>query len=727
MMESSRISQPQIQRNNKRTIRRRLMGDDDYDGLVRIPTAENDLDDVVVVVADNDDYDTNNCEESQNSTSANFKIAIPVTSNSIDDKSDMETVVKEGNNDVFTHKILRDKVANGNNNSPRWTMPLVEDDTTLGRDERRSNVDGLYIMGESRSYSCKGYTFILLVLFYSVAITVVLIAVLLKSSESFSDQPSTVLAMENSNNYYSTLLNTSVPSFKLLPSFTQTLTRIAFGSCSSQEMAQPYWDTIVTTYDPNVFLLMGDNVYADCSSSTIEGNNTTCIELQEAYQRLAAHPSVIGAARRLAILATLDDHDYGLSDCDTTNPYKDIAQEYFLEFFQIPKIYQNTTTSTNSVETTINTLPLGSSQLLDDSNTVTGTNNYDRRKDGVYRAGIWGQDGNAETTIDERVQIILLDTRYMRSPFLGTGNPHSPYTPYMNQNNDTTTNDVGTDGKENTKPQILSQHQWEWLERQFQQPARIRIVVSSIQVLNDSSGFECWRHVPSEREKLYQLIYDTTLKDSSRTIILSGDRHVGAFYEYIYNPSSFDNSSSMNSTTTETTNTMNSNGDGAEDAAVAPQTVTIIEVTSSSLTHSIPYGTFNASCTSALECDEADSTRDGDFIRDNLFGTIDVNFLQDNATSDDPNEDDNPILDVNEKDDNDDNNNKVRTKAIVEISLRRSEDSYGAAYHHFSSNDAVITNTGEKEQPQPQNHHHRTKSGDAGQILQSKMYTFYYS
>ena len=124
---------------------------------------------------------------------------------------------------------------------------------------------------------------------------------------------------------------------------------------------------------PNLVVLMGDNVYGDC-------NETTCSSLREAYDEWESHPSFRGAKSVLPVVATLDDHDYGLSDCHVNNPYKDVAKEMFVDFFDIP-----------------------------DRN----------HKDGVYGAYEWGPIG-------QRLQLILLDTRYARSAFLETDEPIAP-------------------------------------------------------------------------------------------------------------------------------------------------------------------------------------------------------------------------------------------------------------------------------------------------------------
>ncbi len=62
-----------------------------------------------------------------------------------------------------------------------------------------------------------------------------------------------------------------------LPSHTK-LTRIAFGSCLSQRHPQPIWrDVLAVVPRPQMFLMMGDNVYGDVTTPALT-------KLSDAYQ-----------------------------------------------------------------------------------------------------------------------------------------------------------------------------------------------------------------------------------------------------------------------------------------------------------------------------------------------------------------------------------------------------------------------------------------------------------
>jgi alkaline phosphatase D len=152
-------------------------------------------------------------------------------------------------------------------------------------------------------------------------------------------------------------------------------------------------------------------------------------------------------------LATWDDHDFGKNDGGSDLAGKQAAQQLFLRFWNIP------------------------------------LNDPRSSREGVYHAESFGHAG-------QRVQVILLDTRYFRSPLK-------------------ITNQRGASGKERYVPDddpsktMLGDAQWTWLRDRLREPAEVRIVVSSIQVVSDGHGWERWGNLPLERRKLYQLIGET--------------------------------------------------------------------------------------------------------------------------------------------------------------------------------------------------------------------------
>lgn len=242
------------------------------------------------------------------------------------------------------------------------------------------------------------------------------------------------------------------------------LTRIAFGSCADQDKPLPIFDAIAAA-KPELLLLMGDNIYADLDKT----RKVTPEVIREKYDTLGQLPGFRKLRAACPILATWDDHDLGKNDAGAEFPFKDQSQQLFLDFFGVPK---------------------------DDPR---------RTQKGVYSAAVFGPPG-------QRVQVILLDTRYHRSPLQRAKAPRPgervpPYVP-------------------NTDPAatVLGAEQWTWLEEQLKKPAEVRLLVSSIQVIADEHGYEKWANIPKERERLLDLIRSTK---ASGVVILSGDRHHG--------------------------------------------------------------------------------------------------------------------------------------------------------------------------------------------------------
>lgn len=258
-------------------------------------------------------------------------------------------------------------------------------------------------------------------------------------------------------------LGRDAPAPLPLPPETATLTRIAFGSCADQKAPQPFWEPMLATA-PQLFLMIGDNVYGDVSSAEMT-------ELKEAYRALGAQPGFRLARERVPMLAIWDDHDYGINDGGGDFAYRVEAEALFRAFWQVP------------------------------------ASSPRARRPGLYDAWAFGPSGR-------RLQIIMLDTRFFRSPLRRTDQRDAPgrgrYLP-----------------DPDPAKTMLGEAQWAWLADQLRQPADVRLIVSSIQVLAEGHGFERWGNLPAERERLIRLIAET---GAGGVVFVSGDRHFGALY-----------------------------------------------------------------------------------------------------------------------------------------------------------------------------------------------------
>ncbi|MDP6037216.1 MAG: alkaline phosphatase D family protein [Candidatus Latescibacteria bacterium] len=228
-------------------------------------------------------------------------------------------------------------------------------------------------------------------------------------------------------------------------------TRIAFGSCARLDLPQPIWHSVVD-WKPNVFVTLGDIIYADTEDMA---------EMQNAYDKMNMVSGFRNLRAACPVVGIWDDHDYGENDAGASYAKREEAQQIFLDF-------------------------LGE-----------GEDTERRKTPGIYDVMYLGPDN--------RIQLILLDTRFFRSRWVKDRVTKMRYRPVYN-----------------SEKKMLGETQWEWLETQLEQPADFRIVASGIQIVNDEHGYECWGNFPMERDRLFKLIQKTK---ASGVLFISGDRH----------------------------------------------------------------------------------------------------------------------------------------------------------------------------------------------------------
>ncbi len=244
------------------------------------------------------------------------------------------------------------------------------------------------------------------------------------------------------------------------------ITRIAFGSCAEQSSPQAIWDAVIDS-NPDVFVFLGDNVYGDTEDPA---------ELRQAYALLSENPGYQQLLSETRVIATWDDHDYGENDAGREYPMKEQSKEIFLDFFGEPEGSERRT-----------------------------------RDGGIYTSYTYGPEG-------QRVQIILLDTRWARS--LVNEVSDAEYEQRQEVGAGPYTATTGTDA------QMLSEAQWTWLEETLRKPAELRIIGTSIPFLQDGTGWETWTNFPDERERMVDLLAET---DASGTLFITGDTHWAQF------------------------------------------------------------------------------------------------------------------------------------------------------------------------------------------------------
>lgn len=247
-----------------------------------------------------------------------------------------------------------------------------------------------------------------------------------------------------------------------LQGFTQKdISRIAFGSCGSQDNPLPVFDLVVK-HQPDLFIFLGDNIYGDTKDMQV---------LQQKFDKLAAKPTYQNLKKNVPIIATWDDHDYGMNDVGKNYPFKAESKEIFLKFFNEPETSER------------------------------------RKHEGVYISYIYETHG-------KKLQVILLDERTFRDnlkPYTGQFKSDKRYFYHLDY----------APHKDSTKT-FLGEQQWKWLENELMKPADIRIIGTGTQFGIEFNGYEAWANFPHEQKRLLNLIKKTK---ANGVVFLSGDVH----------------------------------------------------------------------------------------------------------------------------------------------------------------------------------------------------------
>lgn len=104
------------------------------------------------------------------------------------------------------------------------------------------------------------------------------------------------------------------------------INKIAFGSCGHQIGEQFIWNNVVAE-NPDLWIWLGDNIYGDTEDMDVLRAKYLKLGDNQNYQLLKTH---------CPIIATWDDHDYGVNDGGKEYPKRKESQQVFLEFFEEP-------------------------------------------------------------------------------------------------------------------------------------------------------------------------------------------------------------------------------------------------------------------------------------------------------------------------------------------------------------------------------------------------------
>lgn len=190
-------------------------------------------------------------------------------------------------------------------------------------------------------------------------------------------------------------------------------------------------------------------------------------KMQGIYQMQKDIPAYAALTDTVFVTGTWDDHDYGVNDGGEEFSKKKESLQLFLDFMEVPKDHPR------------------------------------RAREGVYSTQLIHKPAGT-------VRIINLDTRYFRTSLTESTKRGARYEP--------NTYGEGT---------ILGETQWQWLAEALRNStADFNLIVSSIQFLSNSHGFEKWANYPHEVERMKQVILKSKAKG---VVFLSGDRHISEF------------------------------------------------------------------------------------------------------------------------------------------------------------------------------------------------------
>jgi len=255
----------------------------------------------------------------------------------------------------------------------------------------------------------------------------------------------------------------------------KTIERIAFGSCAKQWQHQVIWDAVLAE-KPDIWLFLGDNIYGDtdCSTAWLVSKE----QMTGEWNRLADKPEFQKARATIPMMATWDNHDYGSHAGGAEFPVKKGTKEAFLTFWGEPK------------------------------------NSPRWQQSGIYDAKIFGPE-------NKRVQVILLDTKYNRSPFKPD--------PLSKEERLKAGKVGGYISDTDPSKTHLGEEQWAWLQQELNKPADIRLIASSTQIIPNEKGMDEWNNFPRERQRLFKLIGKTK---ANGVVFLSGNVHFAEISQY---------------------------------------------------------------------------------------------------------------------------------------------------------------------------------------------------
>ena len=226
----------------------------------------------------------------------------------------------------------------------------------------------------------------------------------------------------------------------------QQSTRIALGCCVDQSERQAVCDAL-NLAEPEVFALLGNGVAANADDMD---------DLLAAYEVFNRYRGPRLLRRNSAFVSTWGEDDYSIDGhVGADNPKRYAVRNHFLTFWREP---------------------LTSERMF--------------QEHGIAKSFIVGE-------APQRVQVILLDTRWAREPLKKKGLLER-ISNYFDKN----TGPLQA-GAANS---LLGEGQWQWLEQQLSKEAEVRILLSEMPFIAPQNGYPSWALFMQEQKRLFALL-----------------------------------------------------------------------------------------------------------------------------------------------------------------------------------------------------------------------------
>lgn len=287
---------------------------------------------------------------------------------------------------------------------------------------------------------------------------------------------------------------------------SEAVSRMAFGSCTSQHHEeQPFWDVLLKR-NITAFVWGGDAVYADDRlvsrfprKKVLDATPEYLNRLLQEQRNVPGYKALLDS--KISIFGTIDDHDYGRNNGDKTFPWR---RENAIEFVNFLGLSEDAAMSKRAHE------GLG----------VYGVQVYDFSRSSPTQRLLSDEEAALDPDVvpvpkmeaedvpkDNRlVAVFVLDVRSNKTPW-----PTKLSERFSN----------------NKTGDFLGEEQFQWFETAIgRSRAAVNIVVTGLQLhaerFYDGAIVENWNGFPHAHHRMYQALLQSSVK---APIVISGDVH----------------------------------------------------------------------------------------------------------------------------------------------------------------------------------------------------------